>query len=78
MCGGCSSQHRELFTPSCPRRRSTARSNHGQSIAFAARRYGIAATMVVSHDNSREKNAAMRAVGNQVDSSGGVGVNQKL
>ncbi len=37
--------------------------NHGQSVALAARRAGLAATIVVPHGNSREKNAAMRALG---------------
>ena len=37
--------------------------NHGQSIGYAARRYGIPATIIVPHDNSVEKNAAMRALG---------------
>ncbi len=39
------------------------RGNHGQSIGFAARRAGLPATIVVPHGNSREKNAAMRALG---------------
>jgi len=39
------------------------RGNHGQSIGFAARRYGMAATIAVPHGNSLEKNAAMRALG---------------
>jgi threonine dehydratase len=42
---------------------SATRGNHGQSVAFAARRYGIPATIVVPFGNSREKNAAMRALG---------------
>jgi threonine dehydratase len=42
---------------------SATRGNHGQSVGFAARRYGIAATIVVPHGNSVEKNAAMRALG---------------
>jgi threonine dehydratase len=42
---------------------SATRGNHGQSVAFAARRYGLAATVVVPHGNSREKNAAMRGLG---------------
>jgi threonine dehydratase len=37
--------------------------NHGQSIAFAAQRHGLHAVVVVPHGNSREKNAAMRALG---------------
>ncbi|MFN4015525.1 MAG: threonine dehydratase [Reyranella sp.] len=42
---------------------SATRGNHGQSIALAAARNGIAATIVVPHGNSVEKNAAMRAFG---------------
>lgn len=42
---------------------AATRGNHGQSIGFAARRLGIPATIVVPHNNSREKNAAMRALG---------------
>lgn len=42
---------------------SATRGNHGQSVGFAARRYGIPATIVVPHGNSLGKNAAMRALG---------------
>ncbi len=42
---------------------SATRGNHGQSVGYAARRYGIPATIVVPHGNSLEKNAAMRALG---------------
>jgi threonine dehydratase len=42
---------------------SATRGNHGQSLAWAGRRYGIAVTVVVPHGNSVEKNAAMRAFG---------------
>ena len=42
---------------------SATRGNHGQSVGFAARRHGFDATIVVPHDNSVEKNAAMRALG---------------
>jgi threonine dehydratase len=42
---------------------SATRGNHGQSVGFAARRHGIAATIVVPYGNSVEKNAAMRALG---------------
>jgi threonine dehydratase len=42
---------------------SATRGNHGQSIALAAKRHGLTATIVVPHGNSREKNAAMRALG---------------
>lgn len=42
---------------------SATRGNHGQSVAFAVRRHGLKATIVVPHGNSKEKNAAMRALG---------------
>jgi threonine dehydratase len=42
---------------------TATRGNHGQSLAFAARRSGIAAAIVVPYGNSPEKNAAMRAFG---------------
>ena len=49
--------------PGCPGIVSATRGNHGQSLALAARRHGLGATIVVPHGNSREKNAAMRALG---------------
>ncbi|HMN93899.1 MAG TPA: threonine dehydratase [Hydrogenophaga sp.] len=42
---------------------SATRGNHGQSIGWAARAHGVACTIVVPKGNSREKNAAMRALG---------------
>ncbi len=42
---------------------AATRGNHGQSVAFAARRAGLQAVVVVPHGNSREKNAAMKALG---------------
>ena len=45
---------------------SATRGNHGQSVGFAARRYGIPAAVVVPHGNSVEKNAAMRGLGVEV------------
>lgn len=42
---------------------SATRGNHGQSIGWAARLHGVRCTIVVPHGNSREKNAAMRALG---------------
>jgi len=42
---------------------AATRGNHGQSVAFAAARAGLAAVIVVPHGNSAEKNAAMRALG---------------
>lgn len=41
---------------------TATRGNHGQSVAFAAARCGLRATIVVPYGNSREKNAAMRAL----------------
>jgi threonine dehydratase len=42
---------------------TATRGNHGQSIAFAARQFGLRAVIVVPHGNSREKNEAMKALG---------------
>lgn len=42
---------------------TATRGNHGQSVALGARRYGLAATIVVPFGNSVEKNNAMRALG---------------
>ncbi|MGH1563220.1 threonine dehydratase [Mumia sp. DW29H23] len=42
---------------------SATRGNHGQALAYAAGRHGIPATVVVPRGNSREKNAAMQALG---------------
>lgn len=39
------------------------RGNHGQAIAFAAKRFGLSATIVIPRNNSPEKNKAMRALG---------------
>jgi len=49
--------------PHCRSVVSATRGNHGQSVGFAARRHGLAATIVVPRGNSLEKNAAMRALG---------------
>src|SRR5689334_709406 len=45
---------------------AATRGNHGQSIGFAAARFGIAAAVVVPHGNSETKNAAMRAQGLEI------------
>jgi threonine dehydratase len=42
---------------------SATRGNHGQSLAFAARRHGVRCVIVVPHGNSADKNDAMRAFG---------------
>ena len=49
---------------------SATRGNHGQSIALAAGKAGIAATIVVPQGNSVEKNAAMRAFGAELVEAG--------
>ena len=49
---------------------SATRGNHGQSIAYAASRVGLPATIVVPQGNSREKNAAMRAFGAELIEAG--------
>lgn len=45
---------------------SATRGNHGQSIALAAKRFGLPAVIVVPQGNSVEKNAAMRGQGAQL------------
>lgn len=42
---------------------AATRGNHGQSLSFAAAKYGIAATILVPFGNNPEKNDAMRALG---------------
>ena len=42
---------------------AATRGNHGQAVAFAARRLGLTVTIVVPHGNSTEKNRAMQALG---------------
>jgi threonine dehydratase len=42
---------------------AATRGNHGQGVALAAKRLGLAAVIVVPHGNSREKNRVMRAQG---------------
>ena len=42
---------------------TATRGNHGQSVAFAGARAGVAVTVLVPLGNSRDKNAAMRALG---------------
>jgi threonine dehydratase len=42
---------------------TATRGNHGQSVALAAKRVGLPATILVPYGNSTEKNAAMRAQG---------------
>ena len=42
---------------------SATRGNHGQSLPFACRRYGVPIAILAPHGNSTEKNRAMRALG---------------
>ena len=49
---------------------TATRGNHGQSLAFAGRHWGVPVTIVVPRGNSREKNAAMRALGAELVESG--------
>jgi threonine dehydratase len=49
--------------PGLPGIIAATRGNFGQAVAFAARRHGLRAVIVVPHGNSPEKNAAMRALG---------------
>lgn len=56
--------------PDVPGLVSATRGNHGQSLAFAARGVGLPVTIVVPEGNSREKNAAMRALGAEVIETG--------
>jgi threonine dehydratase len=42
---------------------AATRGNHGQSVGFAAQRHALQASIVVPLGNSKEKNAAMRALG---------------
>jgi threonine dehydratase len=45
---------------------SATRGNHGQSLAYAGRAYGVPVVILVPHGNSPEKNAAMRGFGAEV------------
>ncbi|MBT7943336.1 MAG: threonine dehydratase [Alphaproteobacteria bacterium] len=49
--------------PDCPGIITATRGNHGQSVAMAAAKLGLGATVLVPHGNNPEKNAAMRALG---------------
>ena len=44
--------------------------NHGQSIPYAAKREGVPSVVVVPENNSKEKNAAMRALGTELIETG--------
>ena len=52
--------------PAVPGVITATRGNHGQSIAFAAARTGLAATIYVPHGNSSDQNEAIRGFGARV------------
>jgi len=52
--------------PTVPGIVSATRGNHGISLAFSGRAYGVPVVIVVPECNSREKNAAMRTLGAEV------------
>ena len=59
--------------PDAERRRgivAATRGNHGLGVAFAARAFGVRATICVPLGNNPEKNAAMRALGARVIEEG--------
>lgn len=45
---------------------TATRGNHGLSVAYAARLFGVRAVLVVPHGNNPEKNEGMRALGAEV------------
>src|SRR5207244_9283434 len=56
--------------PKVPGIISATTGNHGQSLAFAARRHGVPAVISVPRGNSVEKNAALRALGAELVAHG--------
>lgn len=56
--------------PGCPGIVTATRGNHGQSIPFAARAFGIPVEVLVPKGNSVEKNSAMRGWGASVETFG--------
>lgn len=53
--------------PDCPGIITSTRGNHGQSIPFAARAFGMPVTVLCPTNNSKEKVRAMRAWGAEVE-----------
>ena len=53
--------------PDCPGIVTATRGNHGQSIPFAARAFGVPVTVLCPRNNSKEKVRAMRAWGAEVE-----------
>ena len=56
-------QHLDETLSECNGLIAATRGNHGQSVAFAARRYGIKAVIVAPRGNNPDKNRAMCAYG---------------
>jgi len=56
--------------PDVPGVITATRGNHGQSVALAAAKAGLKATVYIPHGNSKEKNAAMRAFGAELVEEG--------
>jgi threonine dehydratase len=50
---------------------TATRGNHGQSLAYAARQYGVRTTIFVPEGNNPDKDAAMRALGAELRIAGG-------
>ncbi len=63
--GGLTYVHRlvDKNDPSCRGLCAATRGNHGQSIAFAASKYGLSSVILVPKGNNPEKNLAMQAFG---------------
>ncbi len=55
--------HLKSDQPACSGVVAATRGNHGQSVALAAAKSGLTATILVPYGNNPEKNAAMRAFG---------------
>jgi len=55
--------HLHQDQPDCPGVITATRGNHGQSVALAAAKSGMTATIVVPFGNNPEKNTAMKALG---------------
>jgi threonine dehydratase len=56
--------------PGLPGVATATRGNHGQSIALAASKHGLASLIIVPEGNSVEKNAAMRGFGAELITAG--------
>src|SRR4029453_16662888 len=68
--GGLNFMHHFAAAPTHRGVITATRGNHGQSVALAARRYGVPATVVVPYGNNPEKTRAARAFGARLVESG--------